>query len=136
MSKYFNWISVVISFIGGGLGYVFGGWDNMLIVLVCVMALDYLTGVLKGIYEKRLSSEIGRKGIIKKVMIIVMVGVAYLIQRAIKDAAPLRELVIAFFTANEGLSILENASVMLPIPQSLKNVLIQLREKGDKNEGK
>lgn len=105
-----------------------------MIVLVSCMAIDYITGLLKGIYEKNLSSEIGFKGIIKKVMIVLMVGAACLVQKVISDKMPLRELVIVFFIANEGLSIIENAAVMLPIPETLRKVLLQLRDKGNGKE--
>ena len=97
-------------------------------VIFTLVILDYLTGVLKAIYNSRLSSEVGRKGIIRKVFIFIVIATAYEIQRVIGNTIALREMVIMFFIANEAISLLENISEYIPIPEQLKNVLIQLKD--------
>ena len=96
-------------------------------VIFTLVILDYLTGVLKAIYNSRLSSEVGRKGIIRKVFIFIVIATAYEIQKVIGNTIALREMVIMFFIANEAISLLENISEYIPIPEQLKKVLIQLR---------
>lgn len=127
MEKYFNGISNITAIIGGAIVYLLGGWDTLIIVLVTLMCMDYITGVLKSLYNKKLSSNVGRKGIIKKVTTLVIVSVAVMCEKV--GIPAMREITIMFFTANEGLSILENASEMgLPMPERLKSALIQVRE--------
>lgn len=121
------------------LGYVakfLGGFDSLLVTLVILIVVDYVTGVIGAIYEKKLSSSIGYKGIIKKVLMVLVVGVAVTLQRILPEGIPLREITILFFIANEGLSILENAAKVIPLPKKLKSVLLQLKEKADKDEDK
>lgn len=130
MEKLFNWISVVIAVGGGILVNLFGEWDVALTVLLTLMALDYITGVAKGIYNKDLSSETGWKGLLKKLMTLCIVIVANELQKLLGNNIAIRDIVIMFYTANEGLSILENvAAVSNNIPQALKDVLLQLRDK-------
>lgn len=135
-----NWgvigaIKAACALLGGFLGRLLGGFDKMLIILCVLICLDYFTGILKSIFKKELSSEIGWKGIIKKVMFLVGVMVAYLVQQVIGNAVPLREMVIAFFIANEALSILENGGAMgIKYPKKLLEVLKQLHD--DSDEGK
>ena len=127
LEKYFNGISNITAIIGGAIVYLLGGWDTLIIVLVTLMCMDYITGVLKSLYNKKLSSNVGRKGIIKKVTTLVIVSVAVMCEKV--GIPAMREITIMFFTANEGLSILENASEMgLPMPERLKSALIQVRE--------
>lgn len=133
MTKLFNTFSIVGGIVGGFLCDFLGGWDVILKALVALVALDYITGVLKGIYTKTLSSSIGFKGLIRKIIIFIVVATAVIIQSVVGDAVPLREIVIIFFVCNEGISLLENASEFVPIPDKLKNTLIQLREKEDKS---
>jgi len=122
MSKYFNWISNVGATVGGVFVYLFGGWDVFIITLLILMILDYVSGILKAIYKKELSSKVGWGGIIKKVLTLIVVCVAVMCEK--------REITIMFFVVNEGLSILENASETgLKIPEKIKEVLLQLREK-------
>lgn len=97
--------------------------------LVALVVLDYITGVLKAIYTKTLSSSVGFKGLIRKIVIFIVVATAVIVQMIIGDSIPLREIVIIFFICNEGISLLENASEFIPIPDRLKETLIQLREK-------
>ena len=130
MEKYFNTISKIVGVIGGGLVYLLGGWDNFLMALVTLMCIDYVTGILKGLYKKELSSKTGMQGIIKKVYILSIVCIAVVCERI--GIPTVREMTIVFFVANEALSILENAGQMdLPIPETLKNALSQLREHKD-----
>lgn len=129
MEKLFNWISIIGGTIGGILISFLGGMDKLLVALLIFVILDYVTGLLKSIYNKKLSSEIGFKGIVKKVMIIIIVGVSVTLENNFGIPA-IREIVIMFFAINEAISLLENASQMgLPIPEKLKNVLLQLRDK-------
>ena len=110
----------------------------LLKALIVLVILDYITGFIKGVYTKMLSSEIGFKGLLKKILIFIVVIVAVIIQGVINNSIPIREVVIVFFICNEGISILENAAEFIPIPEKLKNLLLQLREKteseGNENE--
>lgn len=127
--KYFNGFSVVGGAVGGALVFMFGGFDTLLDALLVLVALDYLTGLIKAIYTKTVSSDIGFKGLLKKILIFIVVVVAVVIQRVLNNAIPLREVAIVFFICNEGISILENAAEFIPIPKKLKDVLLQLRDK-------
>ena len=131
MVKLFNWFSVVGGLVGGFLSQYLGGYDVILKALIALVVLDYATGVLKAIYTKTLSSSIGFKGLIRKIVIFIVIATAVIIQTVIGDAIPLREIVIIFFVCNEGISLLENASEFVPIPDKLRETLIQLREKGE-----
>ena len=132
MEKYFNEISLGFGLIGGFICKFLGGWDMLLKAIVILVVLDYVTGLLKAIYNKSLSSEIGFKGLIRKIIIFIVIATAYVIQGIVGDSIPLREITILFFIANEGISLLENASEFVPIPKKLKNTLIQLRESEEK----
>jgi len=134
MSKMFNTFSIAGGIAGGFLCQWLGGWDVILKSLVALVIMDYITGVLKGISTKTLSSSIGFKGLIKKIFIFIVVMCAYVVQTVLGDTLPLREIVIFFFICNEGISLLENSSEFVPIPAKLKETLIQLRDKSDKGE--
>ena len=134
MSKIFNVWSIFSSIAGGVLTYMFGGFDMLFKALIALIILDYLTGIIKGIYLKELSSEIGYKGLLKKCLILTIVAVAVIIQRTINNAVPIRETVIVFFVCNEGISILENAAEFIPIPKRLKDILLQLRKQNNVND--
>lgn len=128
MEKYFNSISSISAVIGGGVVYLLGGWDILISTLIVLMCLDFITGLLKGFYNKKLSSQAGIKGIIKKVCILIVVSLAVMCEKI--GIPAMREMTIIFFAVNEGLSILENASELdLPIPEAIKNSLLKLREK-------
>lgn len=129
MEKLFNWISVAFGIVGGFLSYWLGGLDVLLKTIVFLAVVDYITGLIKGIYLKQLSSQIGFKGLLKKIVMFIVIAVAYVIQELIGGKIPLREVVIMFYIANEALSMLENAAVFVPIPEKLKDVLLQLRDK-------
>lgn len=129
MEKLFNVYSVVTAVVGGILTQIFGGFDVILKVLIVMIVLDYATGIIKGIYNKNLSSEIGWKGLLKKILTLIIVVMANVLQIALGDAVPLREVVIMFYIANEGISLLENAADIIPLPEQLKSVLLQIRNK-------
>lgn len=128
MEKYFNGISSISAVIGGICVYLLGGWDILISTLIVLMCLDFITGLLKGFYTKKLSSQAGIKGIIKKVCILIVVSLAVMCEKI--GIPAMREMTIIFFAVNEGLSILENASELdLPIPEAIKKSLLKLREK-------
>ena len=134
MDKLFNWISVIGGVIGGFLAYWLGGWDTLLKTIVCLVVLDYITGWIKAILHKKLSSEIGFKGLLKKIVMFIVIAVAYAIQGLMGGTVPLREVVIMFYIANEALSLLENAAEFVPVPDKLKEILLQLRDRGVEGE--
>ena len=128
-------ISIIVwSFIANSFSFLMGSIDNLLIMLLIIMAIDYLTGICKAIVNKKLNSIVGVKGIIKKVGYLLIVALAVLIDKIMGDAGAIRILVIYFFIANEGISILENWGKMgLPLPKKLKQIFEQLKNEGDKN---
>ena len=129
--KIFNTFSIIVGGVGGFFASLLGGFDKLLIGLITLIALDYFTGVCKGVATKTLSSAIGFKGLIKKIIILVVVAVAVVVENVLGEGIPVREIVIIFFMCNEGISLLENASEFIPIPQRLKDILIQLRDKNN-----
>ena len=133
-------IQIAITALGGWLGYFLGGLDGMMIALIVMMTLDYVTGVMCAIADKKLSSAVGFKGICKKVLILMLVGVANVVDiHIVGTGSALRSAVICFYLSNEGLSLLENAAhIGLPIPDKMKDVLAQLHGRTDekKNEDK
>ena len=132
MEKLFNWISVICGTIGGFIVSLLGGWDKIIMALIVLMCLDYATGLIKAFSNKELSSQIGFKGLAKKVLILVIVAVAVVAENMLGIPA-IREIVIMFFAVNEALSILENAGAMgLPLPEKLKQALLQIRDKEEK----
>lgn len=128
IEKWFNTVSIVGGIVGGFLCQWLGGWDVIIKALVMLVVLDYVTGVLKAIYTKTLSSEVGFKGLIGKIVIFIVIATAVIIQMVVGNVIPLREVTITFFLCNEGISLLENASEFVPIPDKLKDTLIQLRD--------
>ena len=134
MEKIFNWISVVLGVAGGFLAAALGGWDKWLMALVAFVCLDYITGLVKAVATKTLSSEIGFKGLLRKVLIFVVVAVAVILQGLLVNAIPLRDIVVCFYLANEGISLLENIAEFLPIPAKVKEVLLQIRDKNAAKE--
>lgn len=133
MEKYVNWTSVIIGTVGGWFAGILGGWDVLLKTILFLVVLDFITGWIKAMYTKQLSSEVGFRGILKKVMVLIVIVAANILQQLIGQAIPIREVVIMFFIANEGLSLLENAAVLIPVPDALKEVLLQIRD-GKKEE--
>ena len=133
MKEFWNGIQFVFTMIGGWLGYFLGGCDGLLIALVMFVVMDYISGVMCAIADKNLSSEVGFKGICRKVLIFTLVGVAHIIDtQVIKTGSVLRTAVIFFYLSNEGVSLLENAAHLgLPIPEKLKEVLEQLHNRSE-----
>lgn len=134
MDKFFNWFSMLFGLVGGILTYWLGGWDVLLKTIVFLAVVDYITGVIKGIYTERLSSETGFKGLLKKIVMFIVIAVSFEIQELIGNTIPLRETVIMFYVCNESLSLLENAAVFIPIPDKLKDILIQLKDNNSEDE--
>lgn len=136
MKDILNTIQIVIAAVGGYIGYFLGGFDGFLYALIAFVVIDYLTGIMVAVIEKKLSSEIGFRGIFKKVLIFSLVAVAHIIDsQLIHTGSAIRTAVIFFYLSNEGISIIENATKMgLPIPDKLKAVLEQLKDGGEKDE--
>lgn len=125
----------IASGITTGLIYLFGGFDVALSCLVIAIALDYVSGLIKAFYTKQLSSKIGFKGLLKKIGILILVMVAVLVDRVAGNTGAIRTLVIYYFVANEGLSIIENlAETNIPIPAVLKRALKAIKKEGNKKK--
>ena len=137
MKEFWNGIQFVFTMIGGWLGYFLGGCDGLLIALVMFVVMDYISGVMCAIADRKLSSEVGFKGICRKVLIFLLVGIANVLDvNVIGTGSVLRTAVIFFYISNEGVSLLENAAHLgLPVPDKMKAVLEQLHKKGE-DEGK
>lgn len=122
----------IITAISSTILYLLGGWDIALKCLIVVIVIDYLTGVLSAIYNKKLNSNIGTKGIVKKVGYLCIVALSTIIDIITGQTGVIRTLVIYFFVANEGISIIENIAEMgVPMPKKLIDALEQLKKKGD-----
>lgn len=136
MKEFWNMIQVIFTAVGGWLGYFLGGCDGLLIALVVFAVTDYITGVMCAIADKKLSSEIGFKGICRKVIIFMLVGIAHVLDvNVIATGSVLRTAVIFFYLSNEGVSLLENAAHLgLPVPEKLKDVLEQLHDRAEKEK--
>ena len=134
--KTWQWIQTVFTVLGGWLGWVLGGWDGFLFALLAFVVIDYLTGLMAAFVERSLSSEVGFRGIFKKVLIFMLVGIGNILdQQIIGEGSVLRTAVIFFYISNEGISIIENAGrIGLSIPQKLKDVLEQIKTNEDKDE--
>lgn len=136
MRSIWSGIQIAFSAIGGFIGWLLGGFDGFLYALIAFAVIDYITGVMCAISDKRLSSEVGFKGICRKVLIFVLVGIGNLVDvYVLGEAGVLRTAVIFFYLSNEGVSLLENSAHLgLPIPQKLKSVLEQLHNRNEKEE--
>ena len=136
MKEFWTAIQVMFAATGGWLGWFLGGCDGLLYTLLAFVALDYISGVMCAIVKRKLSSEIGFKGIFKKVLIFVLVGIGYILDTQVIGAGSvLRTAVIFFYLSNEGLSLIENAGRLgLPIPKKMKSVLEQLHVRADKED--
>jgi toxin secretion/phage lysis holin len=109
--------------------YLIGGLDIALVCLLIAIVLDYISGIIKAYVTKELSSKIGLKGILKKVGILLIVMLSVLVDRVTGETGAIRTLVIYYFVANEGLSILENlGQAGVPIPESIKKALKVLKK--------
>ena len=134
MKEFWIMIQTVFTGLGGWMGYYLGGCDGLLYALIAFVIIDYLTGVMCAIADKKLSSEVGFKGICRKVLIFLLVGIANVIDvQVLGQEGILRTAVIFFYLSNEGVSLLENAGHLgLPIPGQLKDVLEQLHKRAEK----
>lgn len=135
MEKVINGFKMGVAIIGTGFTWLFGSWDTALVVLIFFITLDYLTGVLRAYINKEISSNVGLKGIARKAVIFIVLIVAVLLDRLLNTGSwVFRTLICYFYIANEGISLLENcAGLGLPIPEKLKDALIQLKD-GEKKE--
>lgn len=136
MKEFWNTIQLVFTGIGGWLGYFLGGWDGLLYALIAFVVIDYVTGVMCAISNHTLSSEVGFKGICRKVLIFLLVGIGSILDaHVIGSGSVLRTAVIFFYISNEGVSILENAARLgLPVPEKIRVVLEQLHDRSAKEE--
>ena len=132
------WTSVQVAFsaIGGWLGWFLGGCDGLLYALLAFVVIDYVTGIMCAVADKKLSSAVGFKGIFKKVLIFALVGIGHTLDTyVIGTGSVLRTAIIFFYLSNEGVSLLENASYLgLPVPRKLKSVLEQLHNRSEKED--
>lgn len=133
MKEFWNMIQLVFTAIGGWLGWFLGGCDGLLFALIAFVVIDYITGVMCAINDHTLSSEVGFRGICRKVLIFLLVGIANILDvHVIGTGSVLRTAIIFFYISNEGVSLLENAGHLgLPIPQKLKDILAQLHDRAD-----
>ena len=136
MKEFWNTIQLIFMAIGGWLGWFLGGCDGLLYALIAFVAIDYITGVMCAVIDHRLSSEVGFKGIFKKVLIFLLVGVANILDvQVIGTGCVLRTAVIFFYISNEGVSLLENATYLrLPVPEKIKTVLEQLHSRSESED--
>lgn len=134
MKEFWYTIQLAFAAVGGWLGYFLGGCDGLLYALIAFVAIDYITGVMCAISDKTLSSEVGFKGICRKVLIFLLVGIGHIVDaQVIGSGGVLRTAVIFFYLSNEGVSLIENAAHLgLPVPDKLKAVLEQLHDRAEK----
>ena len=136
MKEFWNTIQFVFAAVGGWLGYFLGGCDGLLYALLAFVVIDYITGVMCAIADKKLSSSVDFKGICRKVLILLLVGIANILDvQVIGTGSVLRTAVIFFYISNEGVSLLENAGHLgLPISVKIKAVLEQLHERAESED--
>lgn len=136
MKEFWNVIQVVLTAVGGWLGWFLGGCDGLLYALIAFVVTDYITGVMCAVADKKLSSKVGFKGICRKVLIFLLVGIANILDmQVIGNGSVLRTAIIFFYISNEGVSVLENAGhIGLPVPQKMKDVLEQLHKRAESGE--
>lgn len=136
MKDFWNVIQLIFSALGGWLGYFLGGCDGLLYTLLAFTAMDYITGVMCAVNDKTLSSEVGFRGICRKVLIFMLVGIANILDAdVVGTGSVLRTAVIFFYISNEGVSLLENAAHFgLSVPEKIKVVLEQLHNRAEKEE--
>ena len=136
MKEFWNVIQLVFTAVGGWLGWFLGGCDGLLYALIAFVTIDFITGVMCAVADHNLSSEVGFKGIAKKVLIFLLVGIGHIIDaQVIGSGSVLRTAVIFFYISNEGVSLVENAAHLgLPIPEKLKAVLEQLHDRAEKED--
>ena len=136
MKEFWNTVQLIFTAVGGWLGWFLGGCDGLLYALLVFVTLDYITGIMCAVADHKLSSEVGFKGICRKVLIFALVGIGHVIDaQIIGTGNVLRTAVIFFYLFNEGVSLTENAAHLgLPIPEKLKAVLEQLHDRAEKSD--
>ncbi|NRY61524.1 phage holin family protein [Clostridium beijerinckii] len=136
MKNLINTFQLIFTAIGGYMGWFLGGVDGFMYALITFVVIDYVTGLMVAVLERKLSSEIGFRGIFKKVLVFIFVGIGNIIDvHLLKNGSAIRTAVIFFYISNEGISIIENsAKIGLPIPQKLKDILEQLNKEEKINE--
>lgn len=136
MKEIIDTTQFIFAVVGAYFGWFIGGFDGLIYALAAFVAIDYMTGVMVGIIEKKLSSSVGFRGIFKKVLIFIFVGIGHTIDfYVLKNGSAVRTAIIFFYLSNEGLSILENSSkIGLPIPNSLKNIFKDLNKEDEGND--
>lgn len=136
MKDLWNTMQLIFAAVGGWIGWFLGGWDGLLYALIAFVVIDYITGVMCAVVDKRLSSRVGFKGICKKVLIFALVGMGHILDtHIIGTGSVLRTAVIFFYISNEGVSLLENATYLgLPVPKKIKLILEQLHDRSEKEE--
>ena len=136
MKEFWNTVQLFFAAIGGWLGYFLGGCDGLLYALIAFVLIDYITGVMCAVTDKKLSSTVGFKGICRKVLIFLLVGIANVLDvQVIGNGSVLRTAIIFFYISNEGVSLLENAAHLgLPVPERIKTVLEQLHDRAEKED--
>lgn len=134
MDKYFNFASLIMGVVGGFFVSWLGGMDAILHALIVLVIVDYVTGLMKAWNLKEISSRIGFIGLIRKVCIFVVIAVAVEVEKVIGSSIPLREIVIMFYLANEGISFLENISVFINFPDQIKDAFLQIRNNHNKED--
>lgn len=127
-------IKAIIAAVCALASYIFGGWDGLMIALVIFIIADYISGVIAAAVEKKLSSEVGAKGIAKKIFMLLIVAVANIIDiNVIGEGHTLKTVTMIFYICNECISLLENAGrIGVPVPKKLLDVLSQLKANNDK----
>lgn len=138
MKEFWNTVQGIFTVLGGWLGYYLGGIDGLLIALIMFVVTDYITGLMCAAIDKKLSSSVGFKGICRKVLIFILVGIANILDiQIIGTGNILRTAVIFFYLSNEGVSLLENSAHLgLPVPKKLKEILEQLHKRSEENDNK
>ena len=136
MKEFWTTIQLAFAAVGGWLGWFLGGCDGLLYALLAFVVIDYITGIMCAIVDKKLSSAVGFKGICRKVLIFALVGIGHILDtQVVGDGNVIRTAVIFFYVSNEGVSLLENASHLgLPIPEKMKDILAQLHNRSNDTE--
>ncbi len=136
MKEFWNTVQFIFTAVGGWLGYFLGGCDGLIYALLAFVVIDYFTGVMCAVSDRKLSSAVGFRGICRKVLIFLLVGIANILDvQVIGTGSVLRTAVIFFYLSNEGVSLLENAARLgLPVPQEIKVVLEQLHERAEDDD--
>ncbi len=136
MKELWNGIQIAVTVAGGWLGFLLGDLDGLLYALLVFVVIDYLTGILCAVLDRGLSSEVGFRGIFKKVVIFALVGVGHVLDaHVLGQGSVIRTAVVFFYLSNEGVSILENAAhIGLPVPEKLRNILAQLHDQSEEED--